>query len=220
MKGKIRGVILVFHGLNHAGEKRFPDVSELEFAAHGGLCVFPYYGPWSWMNAGSVILVNEIIRRVYGEYKLANDIPLIITGGSMGGHAALNFALHSKKTPAAVACNCPVTDPKFHRTERPDLPRTFLLAYGMEGRPIDEVFDENSPLVQAKNMPRTPYLIVHGTNDKSVNKAAHSDKFVRTMREEGHDIEYIEAEGMEHCTFTDFAVYRKYMDFVLRFISA
>jgi len=171
------------------------------------------------MNKDSQALVDEIVDRVYAEFELGDDIPLIIRGGSMGGHAALNYARYSKRKPAAVACNCPVADPLFHSTERPDLPRTFLLAYGMGNEPIEEVFKENSPVEQAANMPFVPFLIVHGTNDEAVNKQAHSDVFVKRMKESGHDIEYIEAQGMGHCGFIDFDIYRRYQNFVLSFIK-
>lgn len=217
--GPVRAVVLTFHGLGCTWERHLPDPDELELAAHGALCVFPYYGPWSWMNANSRRLVDEIVERAYAEYSLSADVPLIIRGGSMGGHAALNYARYSRRPPAAVACNYPVTDPEFHATERSDLPRTFLLAYGMDGRPIEEVFNENSPLKQAAAMPRIPYLIVHGTQDTAVSKAAHSDVFVKRMRELGHQVEYIEVEGMPHGCVTDFAAYRRYQDFVLGFIG-
>ncbi len=219
VKGPIRAVVLSFHGLGYGAEKKTPDTDELELAARGALCVFPYYGPWSWMNRGARSLVDEIVARAYREFALDDSVPLILRGGSMGGHAALNYARYSKRRPAAVACNCPVADPKFHSTERTDLPRTFLYAYGMSGQTMREAFFENSPVEQAADMPRVPYLIIHGTEDKAVNKAAHSDVFVARMKAEGHDIEYVEAPGMGHCAFVDYAVYRRYQDFVLAHIS-
>ena len=219
VKTPVRAVILTFHGLGYGGMKSGPDTDELELNANGALCVFPYYGPWSWMNRNSRALVDEIVERVYIEFGLGEDVPLIIRGGSMGGHAALNYARYSKRRPVAVACNCPVTDPVFHSTERTDLPRTFLLAYGMGEEPIEEVFRENSPVEQVENMPRVPYFIVHGTDDKAVSKQAHSDVFVRNMRGAGHNVEYIEAQNMGHCGFIDFDIYRRWQDFVISFIK-
>jgi dipeptidyl aminopeptidase/acylaminoacyl peptidase len=215
VKGKNRAVILGFHGLGGSPVREHPELSELEFAAAGGLFVFPYYGPWSWMNRRARKLVDAVVEQVYKDYGLEDSVPLIITGGSMGGHGALNYARYSKRKPAAVACNCPVTDPRFHYSERPDLPRTFISAYGLDGQSLDEAFTENSPVEQAGNMPLVPYFIIHGDGDKLVNKAAHSDRFVQCMRETGHDVEYIEAPAMEHCTFNDYAHYRRWMDFII-----
>ncbi|MDR3084925.1 MAG: prolyl oligopeptidase family serine peptidase [Christensenellaceae bacterium] len=215
VKGPIRAVVLSFHGLNFSAQKLWPDLDEIELAAHGALCIYPYYGPWSWMNAESRRLVDEIVERAYAEFGLSDEIPLFIRGGSMGGYSALVYALNARRRPKAVACNCPVTDPEFHLAERSDLPRTFLLAYGLGEKPLEEVLIENSPLRQAGRMPRVPYFIVHGTVDPAVNKQAHSDRFVKRMRELGHEVNYVEAEGMGHCGFVDYDVYRQYQDFIL-----
>ncbi|GHU72251.1 hypothetical protein AGMMS49992_07800 [Clostridia bacterium] len=217
--GDVRAVILRFHGLGFTGAKTSLDMDELEWASHGGLIVFPYYGPWSWMNAGARKFVDAIVERVYDEFKLADSVPLIITGGSMGGHAALNYAHYSQRKPAAVVSLYPCIDTEYHSTERPDLPRTFILAYGMDGRPIKEVFHENSPTFHADTMPRVPYLVLHGDLDKAVSKSVHSDVFVKNMREAGHDVEYIEAWGMEHGPFIDLELYRRYVDFVSKAIA-
>lgn len=216
VKGPVRAVVLRFHGLGAGALKTGLDLDELELAGAGALIVYPYYGPWSWMNRRARELTDEIVRLVYRDFKLDDSTPLVITGGSMGGHAALNYARYSERKPAAVACNCPVTDPRFHSTERPDLPRTFINAYGLDGIPMDAAFIENSPLEQAEKMPQVPYFIIHGQDDKSVNKAAHSDKFVSRMREAGHKAEYVEAPGMGHCAFNDYSLFRKWEDFILK----
>jgi dipeptidyl aminopeptidase/acylaminoacyl peptidase len=219
VKGKIRAVVLRFHGLGGVSLKSGLELDELELAGAGGLIVFPYYGPWSWMNRGARELTDRVVELTYRDNELADSVPLIITGGSMGGHAALNYARYSKRKPAAVVCNCPVTDPRFHSTERPDLPRTFINAYGLDGISMDAAFTENSPLEQAEHMPKVPYFIIHGDDDKSVNKAAHSDKFVSRMRETGHQVEYVEGPGMGHCAFNDYSLFRKMEDFILGYFT-
>jgi alpha-beta hydrolase superfamily lysophospholipase len=218
VKGPVRAVVVDFHGLGYTAIKTIPGTTELEYAAHGALPVSPAFGPWSWMNRQARRLVDVIVDRVYAENNLDDTVPLILTGGSMGGHAALNYARYAKRRPVAVACNCPVCDPRFHATERPDLPRTFLLAYGgdeLSPAVLDAAMTENSPLEQVAAMPRIPYLIVHGDADQSVNKAAHSDRFVAAMRASGHDIEYLEAPGMTHGQFNDFAIWRRSVDFII-----
>jgi pimeloyl-ACP methyl ester carboxylesterase len=214
VKGNICGVALCFHGLGHSEMKTLPDASDLKLGAMGVLPVFPYYGPWSWMNREARRLVDALVERLYDIFHLGADVPLILIGGSMGGHAALVYARYAARTPAAVICNCPVADPLYHSTERVDLPRTFKLAYGMYGEPIDDVFREHSPVDQAAEMPRVPYLIIHGKNDEAVNKAHHSDVLVKRMRENGHNIEYLEVDGMGHCHITNYDVYRRPFSFV------
>ena len=57
VRGKIKGVVLSFHGLG-GGLKDGPGTEELEWAAAGGLVVYPYYGPWAWMNRQARAMVD------------------------------------------------------------------------------------------------------------------------------------------------------------------
>jgi dipeptidyl aminopeptidase/acylaminoacyl peptidase len=61
---------------------------------------------------------------------------------------------------------------------------------------------------------------MHGDADKSVNKAAHSDKMVAAMRKHGHSIEYVEVPGMGHSEPTSFEAYRRKIDFVKKALKS
>ena len=212
--GPITGVIVTFHGLGDPGLKSVPTYEENEWASAGGLVVMPYPGSWSWMNRNARALVDELIDAIYTHYNLDASVPLILTGGSMGGFCSLLYARYSKHPIKACQALYPVCDLKHHFSERPDLPRTIYHAfYGYEGE-MDALFREHSPLDQVPGLPRVPYLIVHGDADQSVNKAAHSDKMVRAMREQGLEVEYIEVPGMGHHAPLFFDVYRRTIDFV------
>ena len=87
VKGKIRGVILTFHGLG-GGLKAGVGTDELEWSNRGGLVVYPYCGPWSWMNRPARRMVDELVEAIYRKFKLSDRVPLISIGGSMGGQAA------------------------------------------------------------------------------------------------------------------------------------
>lgn len=60
--------------------------------------VFPYYGPWSWMNRQARSFVDELVDAVYARYSLPTGTPLICTGSSMGGCTGL---LHTRHTAVA-----------------------------------------------------------------------------------------------------------------------
>lgn len=192
-------ICLNFHGLGAPGMRDCDDWFDDLMTARGVLCVTPYYGPWSWMNFTAVKMVDDIVDAAFARFNLPETTPVLSYGGSMGGLSALIYTLYAKRTPVACACNCPVCDLVYHSTERPDLPRTMIDAFGSYQCGVDRAIELHSPLHRVADMPRIPYCILHGSADLAVNKAMHSDRLVAAMREAGHDVTYLEAEGMGHC---------------------
>lgn len=212
--GEIRGVALSFHGLGHMDEKRYPTTVELEWGRDGWLVVFPYYGPWNWMNRQARAFVDELVDAVYRHFGLDDSLPLVCTGGSMGGLSALLYARYARRPAAACLALFPVCDLKYHFGERPDLPRSIcnsLLGYGDD---LEALLAEHSPLAQAEAMPDVPYLFLHGDRDEAVNKAAHSDTMVATLRAMGRRVEYVEVPGMGHGTCMPLSVSQRMVDFM------
>ncbi len=212
--GKIRGVALAFHGLGYTAAKNSPDTVELEWARDGWLVVFPYYGPWSWMNREARGFVDDLVDSVYENYSLGKDIPLVSTGMSMGGLSSLLYTRYSRKSIAACLALCPVCDLKYHFSERADLPKTIYHAFRGYKESMDELFTEHSPLQQAAGMPDIPYLVIHGDKDEAVNKQIHSDKMVARMKDRGLKVEYVEVPGMGHGTAMPLYVSEKMIKFV------
>ncbi|MGD0091180.1 MAG: prolyl oligopeptidase family serine peptidase [Planctomycetota bacterium] len=217
--GRIRGVIVNFHGLGDPGLRSVPSYEENEWAAAGGLVVMPYCGPWSWMNRQARALVDELVDAVYAHFNLQDTVPLVLTGGSMGGYCSLLYARYARRPLKACLAQFPVSDLKYHFSERPDLPRTIYCAFSGYAEDLEALFKEHSPLDQVAFMPRVPYLIIHGDADKAVSKAAHSDKLVAAMRKLGFEVEYIEVPGMGHTEPLFYDVYRKKIDFVKRALA-
>ncbi|MDR3318534.1 MAG: prolyl oligopeptidase family serine peptidase [Clostridiales bacterium] len=216
LRGRIRSVVFEFHGLGYTG---LDDINGNDTAgADGILRILPYYGPWSWMNKESVAYVDAVLGAVIDKYGLSARIPVVSTGGSMGGLSSLIYARYSAHTPVAAASNCPVCDLVYHATERDDLPRTVLAAFSHYECGIDKAIERNSPMHQIKYMPKIKYLIVHGGGDTAVNKEKHSDPFVAGMRAAGHDVGYIEVPGMKHCELDfDPDVKKRYYEFIYGF---
>jgi dipeptidyl aminopeptidase/acylaminoacyl peptidase len=214
LKGPVRGLILAFHGLGFGGLKREPSTVELEWAHAGGLVVFPYYGPWSWMNREARAFVDDLVDSVYAAYRLPDEVPLFSTGGSMGGLSSLLYTRYARRPIAACEAIYPVCDLKAHFTERPDLPPTILSAFRGYTEDREALFAEHSPTAQVAGMPDIPYLVIHGDKDGAVNKAKHSDRFVAAMRKRKLDVEYIEVPGMDHGGPTPLAVLVRQIEFV------
>ncbi len=197
----VRGIVLTFHGLGFAQMFSEHDDYAVTLAERGILRVIPYYNPWCWMNRQTVDFVDEIIDVLAEKFGLSDDIPIISTGGSMGGLCSLAYAAYAKRTPAAVVSNCPVCDLPFHFTERPDLPRTLYSAFGTFDGTMDEALRSASPLHLAQDgkMPDIPYYVFHCTDDRAVNKEKHSDLFVAAMEKAGRTVTYTAVLDRGHC---------------------
>jgi dipeptidyl aminopeptidase/acylaminoacyl peptidase len=214
LRGPVRGIVLRFSGLGATALKGEADPMEMEWGDAGGLVVLPYYDPWAWMNPATRAFVDELVDGVRARYKLDPATPVIATGGSMGGHAALAYSMFTRHKVAGCMALCPVCDLAYHYTERPDLPRTLHQAFGSYGD-IQAALEANSPCHQIERLPDIPYLIVHGAQDQSVAKARHSDKLVAALRARGLKVNYWEQPGMGHCQPLNWPLYRAMTDFVL-----
>ncbi len=207
-------IVLDFHGLGFCGMMDGPNELASLCAGNGSLYVFPYYGPWSWMNDLAVKYVDEIVSVILKKYSLKDPV-IVSSGGSMGGLSALVYSNYAAVRPAACTANCPVCDLPYHFTERPDLPRTIKLATAHYTCGFEQAVRSISPLHIVQSMPDIPYFIIHGTADKSVNKAMHSDRLVEALRLAGKNVTYKEIEGMEHCALNE--NFQQYADFILSF---
>ena len=216
----IRGVILSFHGLGSPDLRTEPNDEELNWAKNGFLVVFPYYGPWSWMNRQSREFVDDLVVSVYEVYGLSADIPLLTYGGSMGGFSALLYTRYAKPKVSGCVAICPVCDLKAHFHERPDLPRTIHHAFLGYKEDLESLFREHSPVCQVAAMPRIPYFIIHIVGDPAVNKGLHSDKLVAEMKKQGFDVTYLEVPGTGHCEPVPDEVQNAKTQFILNYIGA
>lgn len=202
-KKPVRGLVLMFFGLG--ADLMFDQDTEecRQYAEKGILYLIPYYNPWAWMNRQTVDYTNELIDVLFEEYSLPDDLPIVSTGGSMGGLSALVYTAYAKRTPVACVANCPVCDLPYHYTERPDLPRTLYSAFGTYNGTMEEALCSSSPLHIVNQMPKTTkYYIFHCEEDNAVNKQRHSDRFVDKLRLQ-NNVEYYSVPNRGHCDLTE-----------------
>ncbi len=212
--GPIRGMLLEFHGLSGGNEMiKAPGDFAHACAAEGILYVFPYYGPWSWMNDVAVRMVDAVVEALFDRHTLPPDTPVVTSGGSMGGLSALIYTRYARRRPVACAANCPVCDLPYHYIEREDLPRTLYQAFGHYPGTLEEAMETASPLHQAAQLPDIPYLILHCTADQAVSKARHSDRLVEAMRRAGRTVTYVAVPDRGHCDLSPGAAaqYRQFL---------
>ena len=153
----------------------------------GGVSV---YGPWSWMNRQARRWWTRSWMRSTPRTAEAS-VPLVCTGGSMGGGSSLLYTRYAKRPVAACLAVVPVCDAAYHFDEREDLPRTFHQAFlGYKGS-LAALLAEHSPLAQVKRMPRIPYRLVSGDADTAVSAKHHADPMVAAMRKRKLLVEYV-----------------------------
>ena len=166
------------------------------------LYLIPYNDPWMWMNDDAVALADELVDVIFDHYGLSDGFPIVSTGGSMGGLAALTYMAYAKRTPVAAVANCPVCDLVSHFSERPDLPRTIYAAYRRSPGTLEEALAAGSPLHLAKagRLPRASYAVFHCGGDQAVSKTLHSDRFIPALRKALPDctVIYHEIPGRSH----------------------
>ena len=218
LSGKIKAVVVNFHGLNST-YRNFASDLEVTLAESNVLVISPYYGPWGWMNRLSRQLVDELIEKVYTYYQLSNDVPLIANGASMGGLASLLYTRYGKKTPIGCCALFPVCDLHYHYKERPDVPISINYAFYGYNNSLDEILTEHSPIAQVDKLPDIPYFVIHGDFDKQVDKS-HSDRMVEKMRQHGKIVEYLEVPKMGHAGINmPISVKEKMVKFILSLVK-
>jgi len=200
LAGPPRALALAFHGMGAPPMRDALDEPQLDLARRGIAWVYPYYGPWCWLNTPARRFVDDLVRHLRTSHGLPEDAPLIATGCSMGGFAALAYARDSAHRVAAVVANCPATDLPALATQRPDIPRALAFAHRGEDPepPFERWLVRHSPAHCAERMPRIPYMLVHGEADEAVPKS-HGDAMARALRAAGRDVTYLEVPGMPHC---------------------
>jgi len=60
------------------------------------------------MNRAEAVLTDELTALLCNHY--GRELPVVSTGGSMGGLAALAYCRRAAKTPVGCVANCPVCD--------------------------------------------------------------------------------------------------------------
>ena len=211
----IRAIALNFLGLNGCGIYNEDTPEALFFKDHNILYVVPYTNPWSWMNRQALDYTEEVLDVLFERYSLPDDTPIISMGGSMGGLSSIVYSKYAKRTPVAVAANCPVCDLVRHFHERPDLPKSMYSAFWYEDGDMETALKAHSPLHLAESLPDIPYHIFHCAEDKSVNIDVHSRRFVEKMRALGRDITFDMVESRGHCDLTD-EMKNKYLTYVIQ----
>lgn len=219
INGKIKGIVISFFGLGSMAMYNGADTLEGDYYAKKGiLYVVPYNNPWAWMNKQAVSYTDEILDVLFDYYNLPESLPVVSTGGSMGGQSALVYMAYAKRTPVACVANCPVCDVLYHFTERVDLPRTLYSAVTNYEGTLEESLRAISPLHIIDKLPRSKYHIFHCDTDDLVNIERHSSTFVKALNGNSFDVTYDIVSNRGHCDL-DYDNKVKYNEYIEKAIG-
>ena len=199
IKGEIKGVATYFHGFGYGSMKGEPERYDEYLAENGILTMFPFYDPWAWGNKSAMDLCDRLIDLVYEKHGLSDDVPLVITGESMGGLTALAYNVYSKRRAVACAANCPVAD-LAKMNERRDILRGLGAAYASEYDTLEEAIAAVSPVELVDKMPDIPYYVIQGGRDDELNDSVRAGALlIPKMQKRGLDVKYVFVPDMVHC---------------------
>ena len=220
LEGPVRGLIMEFPGLDGGsclgGQTKVGPLTSGyagRCARRGLLLVYPFVGPWSWMNDVAVRTVDAIIDAAKEKYSLSADVPLVNTGGSMGGAGALMYTVEGRHKAVACAVSGPACDLLSMAEDFPDGVCTVYRAVAHYDMPYEDAVRRISPLYQLDRMPRIPYFIAHTDADGIVKIEKNAEPMAKGLRARGHDVIYRVVHGRAHCDIGP-ETQREFEDFV------
>ncbi len=204
-----KGICIEFWGYCDCGMQSEHTVRAKLLAEKDIAVVTPYLNPWNWCNEAACKRVDMILDVI--EQHFGRKLPIVSTGGSMGGLSAIVYSRYSRHNVVACVANCPVCDLPYHFTERPDLPHTIFDAF-YDCMDFEAEMKARSPLHLAKELPEIEYHIFHCDADQAVNIDKHSRAFVGEMQSKNITFDVVPGRG--HCQLTDEKV-DKYNSYII-----
>ena len=210
----IQRVVLFLHGRGERDLRTMLYPWEQRLVDHGSVFLYPYYGPWSWVTPQVSAYIDGLIDHVLAVSRQRNAqwyeqrnkqrsdqdgdghseappaIELIISGGSMGGHAALQHAIHTRHEFLRVFAVAPVTDLQACYESLPDVRRSMAVGLSGEAGSLPQILKRHSPQHCLDALPTKPLMIFHGTEDEMVPIKDHSDRYCAALSQRSHPLSY------------------------------
>jgi pimeloyl-ACP methyl ester carboxylesterase len=193
------------HGHGSGGDQPFvrDDVRRLwlpELRRLGLAVLSPHLGATHWMAPWAVEELHRLIGWARSELAVER---FHFVAGSMGGTAALIYAVCHPLDVSSLAALCPATDVgRYHDWRRdcladgPDEIREAIVeAYGGTPADLPEVYVAHSALAHAERL-TMPLLVVHGADDAAI-PADESRRLAAAMTGD-RDFTYVEIPGGDH----------------------
>lgn len=194
-------LLIYLHGaggsLSNYNLKREP-YAELRqaLAAHGYYVVVPGLGKRHFMNDDAKRALDGVVAEVLEQNDIDAD-RVHVMGTSMGGGAALAYALHRPDMIRSVCAVMPMTDVACWVQENPKYLPQVAEAYGGTVEECPEAYEANSAVLHADVLASIPILLIHGQADRTV-LPAQSDRLADAIHEHGGQCAVLRVEGGGH----------------------
>ena len=216
----LKAVCICFHGYTDATMLDKSNNIARVLGKNGIAWVFPYYSVWAWMSKSSQIFNEQVIDAVYERLGADSSVPLIVSGGSMGGLTALNYLVYGKREAIGCAVNCPVTDMVRIFEDKPSFRRAILSAHIDNESPLDEILASYSPVRFAKKLPDIPYFLVFGESDTYFTQM-QMPPLIEKLKELDLRHTLLVQPGMNHCDIEGHPeALRSFCDFIVSLTDA
>ncbi len=143
----------------------YNNVYTRRFAEKDILVAYLFTGPWSWGNKSAIKIADGVVDALLEKHSMSN-VPIVVSGGSMGGQSALIYCADSRHKITACAVACPCFDVHGSYTKTPDLTRSVISAVAGYNTSIEEALKRISPLYRINDMQDIPYYILCDSEDE------------------------------------------------------
>jgi len=207
LKEPINAVCIDFHGYTDASRFTESNRQATELGKQGIVYVFPYYSVWAWYSKSSRIYNEMVLDAVYE--KIGVDVPLVVSGGSMGGMTALMYSIEGKRRPVGCVVNCPVTDMELVYNKLDGVRPAILSAHIEEGLNLKSF----SPYHRINDLPDIKYFALFGGEDSCITKDFYIPFNEKML---GRKYEFYLVPQMPHCDILNYEnAYTKYRDAII-----
>lgn len=211
----VKGVCIYFHGYTDGTRYKESPILGQKLGEQGIAWVFSYHSVWAWMSETSQQYCEQVLDAVYERLGIDESVPLVVTGGSMGGMTALNYLIHGKRKAIACAANCPVLSVKGYFEKSSETRAAILSAHIEKEGELMEILADLSPIYFTEKLPKIPYFFVFGKKDPTPAINEHIEELKEKLSKNAIHYKVEFREEMEHCNMKDFPdTIGRFIDFI------
>ena len=200
VRGKLYPLIVYLHGRGQNHKVQWLSAPFAAFrrraAERGYFVLVPYLCTEHWMNARARRVLCDLLDKTLKSYPI-DPRRVFAMGMSMGGGAALTFAVHHPDRIRAACDLFGVTDFESFYRNIPRYRKSLRAAFGGSPEDVPKTYREQSAIAHLDAFANISVFVLHGEKDTCI-PVTQSRRFVAQMRQRGYRIVYREVPGRGH----------------------